>query len=193
MFKSISWQEYLYAIGLIAAAYYVVVVAVFYSRDILSRLKGATISKPTTPQRTEPDHKQKFMGAISNAPAKKIPIKQSQASAEDLFIETDPEELLAVQRIESPAAELYDRLESLFKIMKVEKVKRPNLKSIKTLITQYPDFKSSPVRMEVTGFIYDHFRKNTEAGFSYEDIDILWLDGKEEVIYKSTTKNNYEK
>ena len=193
MFKSISWQEYLYAIGLIATGYYVIMVVVFYSRDILSKLRGATVPKAKAPQQNQGSHKEKFMGAISDAPKKKIPIKQSEAAADELFINSDPEELLAAQRIDSPAAELYDRLESLFKIMKVEKVKTPSLRSIKTLFTQYPQFRETPIQLEVTGFIHDHFRKNTEAEFTLEEINMLWLDEKEEVIYKSTTKNNYEK
>jgi hypothetical protein len=193
MFKSISWQEYIYAIGLIAAGYYVLVVAVFYSRDILSKLRGATVPKGKSPRPSQASHKEKFMGAISDAPKKKIPIKQSEAAADEFFIESDPEELMAAQRIDSPAAELYDRLESLFKIMKVEKVKTPNLKSIKTLFTQYPQFKETPIQLEVAGFIHDHFRMNTEAEFTLEEINILWLDDKQEIIHQSITKNNYEK
>jgi hypothetical protein len=166
---------------------------VFYSRDILSKLRGAAVPKAKSPQPIQASHKEKFMGAISDAPKKKIPIKQSEATADELFIDSDPEALLAAQRIDSPAAELYDRLESLFKIMKVEKVKRPSLKSIKTLFTQYPQFRETLIQQEVTGFIHDHFRKNTEAEFTLEEINVLWLDEKEEVIYQSTTKNNYEK
>src|SRR5688572_24405817 len=105
MFKSISWQEYLYVIGLIAAGYYVIVVAVFYSRDILSKLRGAPVLKAKTPQPNPASPKEKLMGAISDAPKKKIPIKQSEAAADEIFIDSDPEELLAAQRIDSPAAE----------------------------------------------------------------------------------------
>lgn len=193
MFKTISWQEYLYTISVIAAGYYVIVVAVYYSRDILSRIKGATIPRVKQTQPSPQNQKGKFMGAISDAPKKRIPIKQSEVSAEEIVIESDPEELLQAQRVDSPAAELYDRLESLFKIMRVEKVMRPQLKSIKTLFTQYPHFKGTPIQNEVSGFIHEYFKKNTQADFTLDEINVLWLDDKEEIIYQSITKNNYEK
>lgn len=194
MFKSISWQEYLYVIGLIAAGYYVVIVAVFYSRDIIGRLKGATVPKAKSNPSNQISSKEKFMGATSNAPAKKIPVKQTVATSEEIIIESDPEELLSAQRADSPAAELYDRLESLFLIMKTEKVKKANyMKSIKTLIIQYPLFKGTPIQEEITNFIFSYVRDNGETNISIEEIHVLWFDEREELIYQSTTKNNYEK
>jgi hypothetical protein len=193
MFKSISWQEYLYGIGLLAVGYYIVIVAIYYSRDILAKVKGASVSKAKSTAVNQPLTKEKFMGAISDAPRKKIPIKQSLAVSEELSMEVDPEKLLAAQRADSPASELYERLEDFFKAMKHEKVKRPKLNGIKTFFTQYPSFKNTPIRQEVTGYVYDHFRKNTEADFTRKEIDILWFDDKQEIIHQSTTINNYEK
>ncbi|HEX5171959.1 MAG TPA: hypothetical protein VFW11_22425 [Cyclobacteriaceae bacterium] len=189
MFNSISWEEYLFTIGFIAAAYYAIVLAAFYSRDILLRLKGANVAMTKHGPANQVPQKGKFMGAISNAPLKKIPIKQSVAASDELTIESDPEELLSGQRIDSPAAELYDRLESLFLIMKTKKVKKANyLKSIKTLIVQYPLFKGTPVQQEVSAFIYNHLKQQSEINITVEEINILWLDQNEELIHQSTTK-----
>jgi hypothetical protein len=193
MFKTISWQEYLYVIGLIAVGYYTVIGAIFYSRDILLRLKGANVPKVKPPTSSQPLPKEKFMGAISDSPRKKIPIKQSVLDSEALSIEVDSEKMLAAQRADSPASELYERLEDFFKAMKFEKVKTPKLNGVRTYFKQYPNFVDSPVRQEVTSFVYDHLNKNTEGKFTWEEIDILWLDEKQEIIHQSTTKNNYEK
>jgi hypothetical protein len=101
--------------------------------------------------------------------------------------------MLAAQRADSPASELYERLEDFFKAMKFEKVKTPKLNGVRTYFKQYPKFVDTPVRQEVTSFVYDHLNKNTEGNFTREEIDILWLDDKQEIIHQSTTKNNYEK
>lgn len=46
MFKSISWQEYLLAVSVIAGAYYFIAIAIFYPGDVIALLKGALVTKP---------------------------------------------------------------------------------------------------------------------------------------------------
>jgi hypothetical protein len=195
MFKSISWQEFLYAVALLSGGYYVIVVAVFYSRDILNKLRGipATSAK-ANPAKTQINKSKKFMGAISTASPKKIPIKVSTAGSEELIIESDPEELNAANRADSPAAELLDHLENLFLIMATEKIEKVKyLKSIRTLYLQYTHYSES-VRQEVNVFVIDYFKtKNSEVIIAAEELTTLWLDEKEQTIYQSSTKNNYEK
>lgn len=41
MFKSISWHAYLLVLSVIAGAYYIIVIAIFYPRDVIALLKGA--------------------------------------------------------------------------------------------------------------------------------------------------------
>jgi hypothetical protein len=193
MFKSISWQEYLYAIGVISLGYYAIVAAIFYSRDILSKLKGAAVPKTSPSQPAPKRNNQNFMGAISKAAPKKIPIKESTAFGDELFIDSNPEELMAAQCADSPAAELFERLDNTFQIMEGERKKANYVKNIKTLIRQYCQFKDTPVQQEISVFIRDQFRDHPDVKFEVEEIDILWLDEKEEVIIQSSTKNNYEK
>jgi hypothetical protein len=193
MFKSISWQEYLYAIGAFSFGYYVIITAIFYSRDILLKVKGAAVSKASTPQPLRGKSNQQFMGAISSVAPKKIPVKESSATGEELFIESNPEDLMAAQYADSPAVELLERLRDMFQIMEGEKTKANYVKNIKTLIKQYPQFKDTPVQQEVSLFIHDQFKGHPDIKFQIEEIDNLWLDEKDEVIIQSTTKNNYEK
>lgn len=195
MFKSISWQEFLYAVALLSGGYYVIVVAVFYSKDILNKVRGipSTSAKPNQ-AKTQLNKSEKFMGAISTASPKKIPIKVSTAGSEDLIIESDPEELNAANRADSPAAELLDHLENLFLIMATEKIEKVKyLKSIRTLYQQYTHYNEA-VRQEVNAFVIDHFKtKNSEVTVSTQELATLWLDEKEQTIYQSSTINNYEK
>ena len=122
MFKSISWQEFLYAVALLSGGYYVIVVAVFYSRDILNKLRGVpAISPKTNPIKTQVNRNEKFMGAISTASPKKIPIKVSTAGSDELVIVSDPEVLNAANRADSPAAELLDHLENLLLVKLLRK------------------------------------------------------------------------
>lgn len=196
MFKSISWQEFLYAVALLSGGYYVIVVAVFYSKDILNKLRGMPATSPKgSPAKTQINKSEKFMGSISTAASpKKIPIKVSTAGSDELIIETDPEELNAANRADSPAAELLDHLENLFLIMATEKIEKVKyLKSIRTLYLQYTHYHEA-VRQEVNAFVIDHFKKNnSDLILSSEELTTLWLDGKGETIYQSSTINNYEK
>jgi hypothetical protein len=193
MFKSISWQEYLYAVGVISIGYYALIIAVFYSRDILLKLKGAAVPKVKSVQHNFSGSKEKFMGAISNAPRKNIPVKQSIAETQELIFESDPEEMLSAYRADSLAAELFDTLEELFLVLASEKVEKPKyIKFIRTLFQQHQQIQGKPEQQDVNGFIVDYF-KNGTVTFTREELDTLWLDEKEEVINKSTTKNNYEK
>jgi hypothetical protein len=195
MFKTISWQEFLYAVALLSGGYYVIVAAVFYSRDIVNKLRGVPANSPeVNPAKTQTNKAEKFMGPISTASPKKIPIKVSTAGSEELIIESDPEELNAANRDDSPAAELLDHLENLFLIMATEKIEKVKyLKSIRTLYLQYTHY-SETVRQEVNAFVIDHFKtKNSEVTVSAEELTTLWLDGKGQTIYQSSTINNYEK
>jgi hypothetical protein len=195
MFKSISWQEFLYAVALLSGGYYVIVVAVFYSKDILNKLRGMPATSPKkSPTKTQINKNEKFMGAISPSSPKKIPIKVSTAEADELIIESDPEELNAANRADSPAAELLDHLENLFLIMATESIEKAKyLKSIRTLYLQYTHYHEA-VRQEVNAFVIDYFKKNkSDLILSSEELTTLWLDEKDQTIYQSSTINNYEK
>ncbi len=192
MFKSISWQDYLLAVGVLAAGYYLIVISVFYSRDILSRLKGATVSKTKAPQATPEAEAQKFMGAISNPVKKKIPLKQSISEGEELTFESDPEKMLWAQWQDSSASELIEALDDLFTTLSIKKSHRPEyVINIRKVFQAYPDFNNKSAKQDIYSFIGESLKEG--LAFSTEELETLWLDENEEVIYQSTTKNNYEK
>ncbi len=194
MFKSISWQEYLFAVGCLAAGYYVITVAIFYSRDILQKLKGepASKAKPDISKSNLPQGK--FMGSISTSVRKQIPTKQSIASSEELSFESQPEELLAANRADSAGVDLMDALEEVFMYLASKKKdKATYVEKIRRLVQQRPEFSGTPVQQEVISFIHEYFKGNQSISFSVEELNSLWLSANGEVIHQSTTKNNYEK
>jgi hypothetical protein len=194
MFKSISWQEYLFAVGCLAAGYYVVAVAIFYSRDIVQKLKGAPVSKlkPDISKSNLPQGK--FMGSISTTIRKQIPTKQSIAASEELSFESQPEELLAANRADSAGVDMMDALEEVFMYLASKNRDKASYeKKIKTLIQQRPEFSGTQVQQEVISFINEYFKGNQSINFTLEELESLWLTTSGEIIHQSTTKNNYEK
>lgn len=193
MFKSISWQEYLLAVALLAAAYYVFIISVFYYRDIWQKIKGATVPKAKGTELAKERQATPLMGAISNPIRKKIPLKQSFIPADEFTFESDPEEMRAAHLAGSPAAELIEALDDLFLTLAIDKAERAEyIINIRKLFEAYPANKQGNAKGDVYGFIADNF-KTGEMSFSTEELDELWLNEKEEVIYQSTTINNYEK
>lgn len=90
MFKSISWQEYLLAVSVITGGYYFIVVAIFYSRDIVARLKGTAVAKShITPATAKPKAPGNFMGAIQNeVPRRKI-MTETVVEAEEIIVDEE--------------------------------------------------------------------------------------------------------
>jgi peroxiredoxin family protein len=193
MFKSISWHEYLLTTGLLAAGYYVVIFSVFYSKEIVLRLKGETVPKIKPLEPVEQERKPGLMGSISNPARKKIPLKKSVAQSEELTFESDPEEMLLAQREDSPAVELIDCLDDLFTTLLVDKAdKAKYIVNIRKLFHRYSEHNKPAIKQDIYGFIQDS-RNERDVSFTIEELDTLWLDENEEVIHQSTTKNNHEK
>lgn len=193
MFKSISWQEYLFALSIIATGYYILIIGLFYSRDIIVRLKGIPQGKEKIPQPIAKPGKN-FMGPIHADVPRKLPVKESIAIAEEISIESQAQETPELIRSESPAADLLEKIEELLMIMEGGPVQKSNyIKSIKTLINQYPQFKGTQTQKEVSLFVCDQFKDNEKISFSIEEIEVLWLNEKEEIINQTITINNYEK
>lgn len=188
MFKSISWQEYLLAISLIAGVYYFIVIAIFYSRDIVARLKGAAVVKPqitaTTAERKPPGN---FMGAIQKeVPRRKI-ITETVAAAEEITVDEEK------QKAQSPAEQIIEQLEGMFNMMSEGVLEKSRyIKNIKSIISDCWKHKGTPVQVEVAAFIVSHFSGNKEVSFTIEEIDILWPSQEIETINQSTTTYNYE-
>lgn len=192
MFKSISWQEYLVAVGCLAAGYYVVAISVFYSKDILNKFRAAAAPRDKSDTPKVDNSVDKLMGAISTAFRKGIPKKQSTESLDKVTIQSEPEDLDAEKRLCSSAAELLDNLEDVFMILSSRKSDKGDyLRTIKNLFGLAPEFSDSSIREEISEFVIQYFKGNQIITFAKEEIDSLWANEKDEVI-KSTTKNNYE-
>lgn len=182
MFKTISWQEYLLAVSLIAGAYYAAISAIFYSRNIAVRIKGRAVSKPSPVVEPRQSHGSNFMGAIQKDIPRKALVSQSVAAAEEITVE---------QRQSLPDL-IIDELHAIFVMLSEGPVEKATYSSsIKKIISKYWMHKGSPVQAEVATYITDYFTGNTEISFSVQEIDILW-PAQDLEENQSTTINNYE-
>lgn len=183
MLKSISWPEYLLAVSLIASAYYAVIIALFYSRDIAAKIKGAAVPKTHPVVEPPRGHVESFMGPILKDVPRKALVSQSVAAAEEITVE---------QERQSLADLIIDELHAVFVMLSEGPVEKSTYSSsIKKIIGKYWMHKGSPVQAEVATYITDHFTGNTEISFSVQEIDILWPAHDLEEN-QSTTINSYE-
>ncbi len=183
MLKSISWPEYLLAVSLIAGAYYAVIIALFYSRDIAAKIKGAAVQKSHPVVEPPRGHVVSFMGPIQKDVPRKALVSQSVAAAEEITVE---------QERQSLADLIIDELHAVFVMLSEGPVEKSTYtSSIKKIIGKYWMHKGSPVQAEVATYITDHFTGNTEISFSVQEIDILW-PAQDLEENQSTTINSYE-
>jgi hypothetical protein len=194
MFKSVSWQEYLFVIGCLTTIYYVVGILIFYSKDILFRIRAAAATKEQPVISRVDSSPDKLMGNVSTSIRKKIPVKQSVATTDELVIASEPEDMIAANRADSPAAELLDDLDEIFMILATKKCEKEKyLKRIQSLLKQHPEFEAPSIQKDIIEFIVDYFRGNERLTFTPDEIENLLSNQKEEIINQPKTNSNYEK
>ena len=188
MFKSISWQEFIIAVSIVAGCYYAFIVIVFYRKDIAARLRGGTVSSspPKTAQnQTRPKN---LMGAIdSSAPSKRKPIVQSTANAEEIEINETVSALVPEQTLSAPADELLHDLSNLFEIMKEGKsAQDAYLRNIKTFVSQYSHLIGSEEYTRISQLIIEELKSKHDVFLSTEMVEELWP--KETVKHSNHSK-----
>lgn len=188
MFKSISWHEYLLVVSVIAGAYYIIVIAIFYPRDVIALLRGALVNKrriaPTTAERKPLGN---FMGAIQNEVPRRRIITETVVEAEEITVDEEK------QKAQTPAEEIIEQLEGIFNMMAEGVIEKPRyIKNIKSIISDCWKHKGTSVQAEVTAFIVNYFSGSKEVSFTIEEIDILWPSQEIETSNQSTTINSYE-
>ena len=188
MFKSISWQEFIIAVSIVAGCYYAFIVIVFYRKDIAARLRGGTVSSspPKTAQnQTRPKN---LMGAIeSSAPLKRRPLGQSSANAEEIQMAETVSEPAAEQMQTGPADELLQELSNLFEIMKEGKPSQDAyLRNIKTLFSQYIHLIGSEEYTRISQLVIEELKTKHNIFLSTEMVEELWP--KETVKHSNHSK-----
>lgn len=186
MFKTISWEEFIVAISVVAACYYAFVVAVFYRKDIGARLKGQGVS--TTPAKTIQSlpRPKDLMGAITTSiPIKRKPLAESSANAEE--VEVAEMSVVADHPASAPADELLQELGNLFEIMREGKPSQEAyLKNIKTLFSQYVHVIGPEEYTRVSVTIIDELKTKHDIFLSTELVEELWP--KETVKHSNHSK-----
>jgi hypothetical protein len=188
MFKSISWQEFIIAVSMVAGCYYAFIVIVFYRKDIVARLRGGAVSTGSpkvVPNQTRPNN---LMGAIdSSAHLKKKPIVHSSANADEIEMAETVGAPVGEQAQSAPAAELLQELSNLFEIMKEGKsAQDAYLRNIKTFVSQYSHLIGSEEYTRISQLIIEELKTKHDIFLSIELVEELWA--KETVQHSNHSK-----
>jgi hypothetical protein len=188
MFKSISWQEFMIAVSIVAGCYYAFIVIVFYRKDIIARLRGGAISM--NPPKAVPNQTRakNLMGAIdSNSPLKRKPIVQTSANADEIEMAETVSAPVGEQAQSAAADELLQELSNLFEIMKEGKsAQDAYLRNIKTFVSQYSHLIGSEEYTRISQLIIEELKTKHDIFLSIELVEELWP--KETVKHSNNSK-----
>ncbi len=186
MFKSITWQEFIVAISVVAACYYAFIVAVFYRKDIGAKLKGQGFSTAPVKTPNQP-HPKNLMGAIApSTPIRKKPLAESSANAEEVQV-ADLSIAPEIEHPSTPADELIQELRNLFEIMKEGKPSQDAyLKNVKTLISQYAHLIGPEEFTRISLLIIKELKAKHDIFLTIDLIEELWP--KETIKHSNNSK-----
>jgi hypothetical protein len=188
MFKSISWQEFIIAVSIVAGCYYAFIVIVFYRKDVIARLRGDAVSNSSPKRVANQTRPKNLMGVIdSSAPLRRKPIVQSSANAEEIEIAEGISGQVNEQAQSAPADELLQELCNLFEIMKEGKpTQDAYLRNIKTLFSQYTHLIGAEEHTRISQLIIEELKTKHDIFLSTDVMEELWP--KETVKHSNHSK-----
>lgn len=154
MFNQISWTDYLLAVSILLAIYYLFVGVRYFSGDLKAQLAGKRklTLKPS--------------GFPQNEPL------QNEAS-EDISVTTDEDtddEFAEVEHlIEKVKAMIADALNQ-------QLVKEEFKQYLRLVLKEFPSIKTSALRPSINELIVSECEKQGIAAFNEEEVDELWSD-----------------
>jgi hypothetical protein len=169
MFNSISWQEFLTTIAIVAGAYYFVSVLLLYSKEIIQKLKGQNREGEKAAPAKEAASSS-LMGSARKDPPKK---HEHSIDAEDLAIDdstsTDmgSEESLLIGSV----SDLIHEIKVLAKVIRESSgAKEDGAPMFQSLLSNYPQLSATKYRASLNLLIHEQCRN--ECGFEIELIEI---------------------
>jgi hypothetical protein len=173
MLKSISWQEYFYWLLVIGGSYYLFIIAVFYSKDLLLKLKRT--SSPPEPAIKPMQAKSggSMMGSIREAISVDKRRSTATIQSEDIAIDTAINH--EAESEDSPIAELMDEFKALCQIMQEGGATQNDyLKNIRTALSRYGHFVGTEYEDQITTAISNGLNSIQNLKVSEADIKQLW-------------------
>jgi hypothetical protein len=194
MFNSISWTEFLLAIGCLAGAYYFIVGLLCYQQEIVTRLKGVK----STPSIPEPlpsnEDADNLLGAIKKTPPANDPEDSDnvdqiedvddQIQLSDSSAPTNREPAQEVHRRESlgdnglvlgSIADLLEEVKLILSLFGDEKPGKEDLASpLRALLEKYDWLVSTRYLIAINIFVYDLCKETCSEELTPQDVRSWW-------------------
>lgn len=189
MFNSISWEEFLSAIGVIVGGYYAITTLLLYSEEIksiFSQRQRKVIGNDTSDDQNDSNESIDLMGSVKyetavNVPHEKVveseeinaqPLKEIEDAIDEVIVNT-PDVLIA-----KSVAELLREIRAV--ITELSQGSREEIISIyQSLLQRYPQLTGTNYQEEISQFIYDSLSTNTTHSFTLDEIKSWWTEDNE--------------
>lgn len=175
MFNSISWQEFSNTAMVALGLYYVVTVVVFYSRDMVARIKN-----PPHPEAVDSERRNyPLMGQIQKDTPKK---HEHSVEAQDLVV--DPASGFRAERSEeslliNSVSHLLREVKVLARVVKESNGSKADaIPMFKSLLSNYAHLAATKYRESIVVFIHDTIRGACASEVSPGEIASWWPQEK---------------
>ena len=184
MFNSISWQEFLSAIGIVVAGYYAISTLLLYSEEIkfiFNQRQAKVIETDANDDQNDSNESIDLMGSVKyetsvNVPHEKVvesneinaqPLKEIEDAIDSVMVNT-PDVLIA-----KSVAELLREIKTV--IAELSQGSPEEITSIyRSLLQRYPQLTGTNYQDEISLFIYDSFSTEISHGFTLDEIKSWW-------------------
>lgn len=189
MFNSISWQEFLSAIGIIVGGYYAISTLLLYSEEIKSifnQSQRKVIEADAYDDQNDSKESIDLMGSVKyetavNVPHEKV-VQSEEINAQPLkefedaigYVTINTADILIVKS----AAELLREIKTI--ITEVSEGSREEITSIyQSLLQRYPQLIATNHLELISRFINDSLSTNTTHSFTLDEVKSWWTEGNE--------------
>lgn len=182
MFNSISWQEFLTAIGLIVGGYYVITTLLLYGAEITSifkQKKSNSIDQEVSEDQTDSNESNDLMGKVKYVTGENVPhenviesseLKVAQAKeAEESIISIDPREAMMA----GFATILQEEIATLVSEFS-SSTEGEIILVFKSLLSVYPQLVKTPYRDSLSLLIHDSLKATSAFHPELNEINSWW-------------------
>ncbi|RKD15103.1 hypothetical protein BCY91_06155 [Pelobium manganitolerans] len=156
MLKNISWSDYIIAVAILLAIYYLFVGMKYFSGEIKDLLSGK--------------RKLKFRAAVSNDHAAYNPDNEESLQETSGFEETTDDEFSEVEH-------LIERLKAVIADASRRKLIPQEFKQFLSMVLkEYPSVRYSPIRSSINELIVSECQKYGAVTLNEDEVELLWKE-----------------
>ena len=158
MFTKISWRDYLLAVSILLAIYYLFVGVRYFSGNLKALLAGKRkLPQKTSPCPGFPDHHP----TLQNEASENISVSTDEYT-DDEFAEVE----YLIEKIQTVIADALGK----------QLVKEEFRKYLRLVLKEFPTIKTSVLRPSVNELIVSECEKQGIGAFNEDEVDALWSE-----------------